>query len=570
MKRTRKIIAVLMCIALLPWTLISAFAEGNTNVLYSMTYDNSGDENERIVEWSTAAYKPSYTSEGYLKLSKTGGWTPATTAAIPEAQTFTVQMTYRHAEVPNSEAHAVAIMFGSKEVVAYRAFPSKSWLGDVVPDGAFPIGNWGDSNVAYGYAMIAPDIMSAMAAQKWITVTLEVKDGSALSVSFDADGAETCRFDYQGMSPEIMTGLNAKDAAFRFNNTTAELYDFRVVDGVDVADLGTPVPGTTVGGGTAPDQPITPPAPTVEQPANAGTVLYSATFDNSGDESVRKGELVGSHTLSIEDTGYLRIGKLGGWKKLELSNTGVQEGTNTFTVQLTYRFLSNTDATGGVSMGFGEYEFAWRHNNDTFAAEHPGSSLFNGSFGTEWYGEMIPADIVTNWMAPEDPLSQFTGVPSTYGEWVTVTLEVENGTPARATFKSGDAQASYQYSGRGNVTGIDACNAWFYFNNVGVDVFDYRIVSGTQLASLGTPDPNAVQAPEKEEPAEDATEETKDDKKDDKTATADTAETVEDTAAETVEEKSGCGASTASVFAVMLVVASGGALSCVKRRKSLE
>ena len=56
MKHTKKLIAILICLAMLPWTMLPVFA-GETDAqaaepLYSMTFDKSGDEAERVAEWN--------------------------------------------------------------------------------------------------------------------------------------------------------------------------------------------------------------------------------------------------------------------------------------------------------------------------------------------------------------------------------------------------------------------------------------------------------------------------------------------------------------------------------------
>ena len=232
----KKLLAILLVLAMIPTMLIPAFADESvkTETIYDLTFDNSGDEAAKLAEWGTSDYPTSFTSEGYLALGKCGGWKPIknTAGTINPTTTFTASVTYRHTTTPDSNAHAVALMFGSNETVAFRAFPDKSWLGDVVPDGAIPMANWGDPAVAWGYAMISPEYMNAMAQQKWITITLDVKNGVPASVTFASEGLEDLTFNYQGQGN--ISGLNAKDFAVRFKTASVDLYDLRVVAGTDL------------------------------------------------------------------------------------------------------------------------------------------------------------------------------------------------------------------------------------------------------------------------------------------------------------------------------------------------
>ena len=135
--------------------------------------------------------------------------------------------------------------------------------------------------------------------------------------------------------------------------------------------------------------------------------------------------------------------------------------------------------------------------------------------------------------------------------------------PATATIECGGEKVTYEYTGRNNIWGIDASDAWFYFSNVGIDIYDYRIVAGTQLETLGAPAiPTDIGMPGIEE------DEDEDDKKTDKKDEASKeSETVAPEKTEKVEEKkSGCGSSVA-VMSSALVGAVGASAVIVSKKK---
>ena len=576
MKHTKKLIAVLICIAMLPWAMIPAFADGTEpTVLYSMTFDNSGDETERVAEWDTSAQRPKILSEGYLQLA-TNGWTPMrhTGGKIATADTFTVQLTYRHAVAPTGSGHSVAIGVGpdgnNYEVAAWRAFTDNPQDADDPNGSSVPYWNPDSPDKITRRGHIPSAYVQAFADSAWITVTLEITDGVPSSLKFESEELDAVEFpEYAGS----YSGLTADKTWIRFTNSTVDVYDFRIVEGVNLGLTAPEISAPSSGGSGG--EIIIPPAE-VEQPENAGTVLYEMTFDNSGDENEKARQWTGAHDLSVQEgTSFLRVGKRSGWDKTSLTSGMIPVGTTTFTAQITLRHLSNCDASGGVSLGFSGYELGWRINQQAWGdlLEYTDGTIINGQFGTEWYGERIPAEIVDKWVAPEDPMAEFTGVPSTTGEWATVTLEVENGAPATLTVECGGETVSFDYQGRNGVTGIDASNAWFYFSNVGVEIYDYRVVSGTQLQTLGTPElPDEsdliVNGGEDDgETNDDGADNGKTDKDKATTDTDDVATTSEVDNAETNEEKGGCGASTAYAFVVVLTVLTVCAVALVKRRK---
>ena len=242
---------------------------------------------------------------------------------IPSADTFTASFTYRHFVAPSNKDHAVALMIGSKEVVAFRAFEDKSWLGNAIPDGATVLGNWEASDINYGMATITKDFVDAMIAQQWITISLKVEAGVPVKVTFSTDGLEDLSFDYHGGGS--FSGLNAKDTTLRFRGSSVELKEI-TIDGVVVPNLETP------------NLPVAP-----------GTLLYSMTYDNSGDEADRVADWNFQSTTSLTDGGYLSIPSSNGWAAISYKGAAIKAAT-TFTTQVTYRY-TDPDALFTIDIG---------------------------------------------------------------------------------------------------------------------------------------------------------------------------------------------------------------------------
>ncbi len=542
MKLTKKLLAVLLCLAMLPLTLLSVFADGASQptnpILFSATFGEGGDgaakiENARKNENTKIEYANEYLVIGHADGKAATSWRAletVTDTVMAQKSYYSVQTTFRWKSGATGNE---TVIFGT-----YACDYGLKYNGKIQ--------NFGANNADVSdTSAVGQRLSGAWAVPEgedygpWVTATLEIENNKPARYTVTV-GSFVETVEYKGSINNVKThkkdGTSATPDMAIYTGGNSAAFE---ISALVVEEL---------------------PAPTSDR---AGEVLYSVTFDGSDDskQKIKNWDTL-KHKLEIQNNGLLRISPVSGWNKIELSKD-VLGAEKTYTVQLTFRYLSNSEKQGGISFGVsstGDPNVGWRY------LEHhktPGKSSLSWYNGSQNPGQELPEALVNEWKAPEDAVSQFTGVPSTSGNWVTATVEIENGALGKFSFDCNGVHREYDNACAKAQTGEFAGGKLFlYMNNVGVEIYDYRVVAGTGL-DLTPPTVPALSVEGSSSLGNNTAGnrvEANDDKKSE-TAEADATEEV-------AEEKRGCGSFVAATAVPMLVAALvSGAAIATKRRK---
>ena len=451
---------------MLPCAFLNVFATGSStssDVIFSATFGENGDGAAKIENAKTNGAPTVSAETGYLN---TGGsaWhylEMVTDDVMSSYDTYSIQITFRWNGHDQNEN--CGIYFGS-----YFCDYSIQYNGNVQN---FATGE--DKTVPKYNNSLGQELKAMWAipdgetSSPWITATLEIKENAPKAFIINV-GEQTKTLEYTGSVTNVKTTKKdggTTDPQFGAiytggNMSYHEIKDFRVIDGVTEAV-------------SAP-----------EAPENAGEILYSMTFNGSDESKQRAKDWVGPYKTSVQSDGLLLIEPMAKWNKWELSKD-VLKGQKTYTVQLTFRYLSNTKEDGGIALGISnanDTNVGWRYSN------------FNNKGDTylTWYGSKNPGTVIDKtfaeeWKAPEDALAAYTGMPSTAGHWITATMEIVDGALGNFHFECNGIERHFENPCEKSATGdMSEGKLFMYFSNAGIEIYDYRVVAGVEV-DLQTP-----------------------------------------------------------------------------------
>lgn len=446
MKAMKKLIAILLCLAMIPCTFLTVFADGNVNevdatgtVIASKTFD--GDNMLSCAASNTTRTPTISTETGHLSFANTGtGWTNFEMAkgVVGEKNDFSIQITFRWKNGVATNGNDTVI-FG-----AYACDYTLKYSGKVQ--------NFDTNNTDISESSeIGKSLKSAWKVPEgedygpWVTATLVIaeytneNDGSktagASAFVIEVDEKEFNKtIDYKGSVTNVRNknkdGNDATPSMELYtgaNSQYFEIYDFRVISN--------------------------------------GNVLTSKTFDGDNINGCK----VSTGTPSIsKDTGHL-IPASGNWHKIEMVTDTEMNGTKTYSIQQTFRWTYPQESNDSIYFGtyFSDFNINYNGNIQNFSASN-GNASVSGEVESAWA------------VSAEKP----------YSEWVTATLVIAENKPVKFIVKVGDAECEVAYAankvtdvtkqnkGGTAQTGTSEYAIYTGGNTQAVEIYDFRVYEG--------------------------------------------------------------------------------------------
>lgn len=570
MKTTKRLLALLLCVLMLPVASLAAFAEMDDSdktpiedgtVLYYQRFnwafglDELSDAGLTPGDEGTASIDP---ETGYLKgttvtYATTRKKIVTLTNVIPTDGTYTVEYTYR-TTFGSYDSSSVQLGWATEGTTILEL------TGNTGLKFTYNGGTTSTQNYQDGFVDDTGFKKNQHVSGNWITVKVEVTDGVLTAHSFDVNG-KSYVYDvtYANYNNEAIV---ATDLYFRMKDADADFSSIRVIKGVDYTEYKGEYATKSFSGhldsevqnGTAPRDTVAP---------NSGNVLYYQRFDKSFGMSdlSSTGLTFPTQFARIDDNGYMAANTIedeNNYNIIAAFPDVIPEGLRTYTVETTFRFEDKgTKSWGGLQLAFGEgaqIKLFLRYNN-------------GGKFDSVATQEsnMVSTDVNTAWLADDFGSGSWTTLKVSIKDdrLYKVSIEVDNKYTGKVVSWSTDAPEYDDLLPDDDMLYIRQAQASIRFKSLriveGVDYTSYTGEYATKSYS-GHEDPIETDEDENNAPADTAT---PSGDENEKNATAD--ETSEDEASE--EKKGGCNSSVASVSIVTGTVLFAFAPAVFKRRR---
>ena len=356
----KKILAFILCFLIVSCSAIPAFASGRAvadgTVLYSATFDGSTnapknlDDAELVPCQAQSSFSATVNANGGLTVSQTSGYSNLgfKNDVVGDLDTYTMQVTFRWVDPFTNAAAGINPCVGGYDSVnntrtAINATNVRfnSYRADMTNTSSSA--KSGQPMVEY-YGVLDKTVYNAWKPEanaydsipgNWVTVSVEVEGGELGKFYVAVEGITTPEFE----APLVETERPAGNPYIRFGNAfELEIYDIRLVAGVNVQNMQTPILPTrpTLQTGSSTD-------------VNDGNVLYYQRFNEafgmSGLNPTGLKVFNGmSERVTIDDDGYLRVDNATGEKNyknmIKLPDV-IPDGLATYTWEMKFRYISS-------------------------------------------------------------------------------------------------------------------------------------------------------------------------------------------------------------------------------------
>ena len=421
MKTTKRLLALLLCVLMLPVASLAAFAEMDDSdktpiedgtVLYYQRFnwafglDELSDAGLTPGDEGTALIDP---ETGYLKgttvtYSTTRKKIVTLTNVIPTDGTYTVEYTYR-TTFGSYDSSSVQLGWATEGTTILEL------TGNTGLKFTYNGGTTSTQNYQNGFVDDTGFKKNQHVSGNWITVKVEVTDGVLTGHSFDVNG-KSYVYDvtYENYNNEAIV---ATDLYFRMKDADADFSSIRVIKGVDYTEYKGEYATKSFSGhldseaqnGTAPRDTVAP---------NSGNVLYYQCFDKSFGitDLSTTGLTFPTAFAKIGDNGYMAANTINdenNYNIIAAFPDVIPDRLRTYTVETTFRFEDKgTKSWGGLQLAFGEgaqIKLFLRYNN---------GGKFDSVATQE--GNTVSTDVNTAWLADDFGA----------GSWATLKVQIKD------------------------------------------------------------------------------------------------------------------------------------------------
>ncbi len=559
MSISKKLIAIALCLALLPCALLSVFAEGETTptpagasekgeVLYYQRFDKNFNLTLDDVGL-IGSEKASIDADGFLASQQ---FTSATKLAVlpvglsTELASFTLESTFRFKSGAWKQGCIVFDIGGSRVGLLYTNASTFGTVDDTFKE------NW--------------KISPLTNVGNWVNIKMEVTENKLTAVKLAVNG-ETLTISGEDLKTKSTLDVSSTGViSVESYQAGLQIGELRLVSGVDYTQYVGEYASKSFSGDNDPTdltfpEAALPPAEGIPSiPYEDGKVLYYQRFDRSFNMT----DLSATGLTSPDDfakfgnSGYLEANNVGtGYNQVVALPDVIPEGLTTYTFETTFRFVKGTYKTGGVQM-------FWYESEDTRA----GINLRYNQDGTFEKVGTVDKDVAQSWLV--DMFDE--------GSWITIKAGVKDAKLYKVTVLVEDPYTkeilewsiSPEYQMPLPTEGplaIEQGQANVQYRSVrvveGVDYTAY-VGENTNKSHSGHIDP-VQEAPAGAKPDGSSN--------DNKPSTSqDTQETASDTSEDTAAESAsgGCGSSASAIYVTVFVALIACGIIVFNRRKIKE
>ena len=368
----KKILAFILCFLFVSCSAIPVFASGTAvadgTVLYSATFDGSTnapkdlDDAGLVPCQAQSSFSATVNTSGGLTVSQASGYSNLgfKNDVVGDLDTYTMQVTFRWVDPFTNAAAGInpCVSGYDSENNARTAINAtnvrfNTYRADMTNTSSSATA--GQPMVEY-YGVLDKTVYDAWKPDanaydripgNWVTVSVEVENGALGKYSVAVVGLNTVEFE----APLVETEIPAGNPYIRFGNAfELEIYDIRLVAGINVQDMQTPTlptrPTLQSGSATAVDD---------------GNVLYYQRFNKGfGMSSLNSTGLMAYNDMAdrvtIDADGYLRVDNATGAKNyknmIKLPDV-IPDGLATYTWEIKFRYVSSQNH-GCITPSWGE------------------------------------------------------------------------------------------------------------------------------------------------------------------------------------------------------------------------